>query len=203
MADQGKWSLSGEYFENCNCDVACPCLISSAAPLTTRPTRGECDVAIVFHVDKGRHGDVTLDGLNVAVVGHWPGPMGNGGGEVALYVDERASDAQTAALGGIFGGADGGPMAGFAPIIAKNLGAKKVAIKFAIDGKARSVEIPEIMHMSAEPIPTMHPSGESWVAIGHPFAPEKLALAMGGKNSTFADHGMRWDNSGKNGHYAP
>jgi len=49
----------------------------------------------------------------------------------------------------------------------------------------------------------MHPSGESWAAIGHPVAPDKLALAVGSKDSTFADHGMRWDNSGRNGHYAP
>jgi len=39
--------------------------------------------------------------------------------------------------------------------------------------------------------------------MGHPVAPDKLAFAVGAKNSTFSDHGMRWDNSGKNGHYAP
>ena len=49
----------------------------------------------------------------------------------------------------------------------------------------------------------MHPSGEAWAAIGHPIAPDKLALAVGSSGSTFTDHGMRWDNSGKNGHYAP
>ena len=32
---------------------------------------------------------------------------------------------------------------------------------------------------------------------------DRMALAMGSSGSTFADHGMRWDNSGKNGHYAP
>jgi hypothetical protein len=26
---------------------------------------------------------------------------------------------------------------------------------------------------------------------------------VGSKDSTFVDHGMLWDNSGKNGHYAP
>jgi len=26
---------------------------------------------------------------------------------------------------------------------------------------------------------------------------------VGEPGSTFSDHGMRWDNSGKNGHYAP
>ena len=59
------------------------------------------------------------------------------------------------------------------------------------------------MQMAVEPLPTMHSSGEIWAAVGHPVAPDKFALAVGGKGSTFADHGMRWDNSGKNGHYAP
>jgi hypothetical protein len=31
---------------------------------------------------------------------------------------------------------------------------------------------------------------------------DKLAMAVGEESSTFADYGMRWDNSGKNGHYA-
>jgi hypothetical protein len=57
--------------------------------------------------------------------------------------------------------------------------------------------------MAVEPIPTLHPSGEIWVAAGHPVAPDKMALAVGSPGSTFADYGMRWDNSGKNGHYAP
>ena len=36
----------------------------------------------------------------------------------------------------------------------------------------------------------------------YPVNPEKLALAVGADGNTFSDHGMRWDNSGKNGHYA-
>ena len=76
MAAQTKWQLSGDYFENCNCDVVCPCLVSPGAPLTARPSQGVCDVALVFHIDKGSYGQVSLDGLNVAVVGHTPGPMG-------------------------------------------------------------------------------------------------------------------------------
>jgi hypothetical protein len=203
MAAQSKWSLSGEYFENCNCDVVCPCLVSPSAPLTSRPTQGVCDVALIFHIGKGRYDQVTLDGLNVVVVCHTPGAMAEGNWTLAAYIDERASDEQAAALGGIFGGAEGGPMAAFAPFVSKHLGVKKVAIKFSIDGKARSVEIPRVMHMAVEPLPTMHPSGETWVAIGHPVAPDKLALAVGGKDSTYTDHWMHWDNSGKNGHYAP
>jgi hypothetical protein len=171
--------------------------------LTSRPSQGVCDVALIFHIDKGNYGQVSLDGLNVAVVGHTPGAMGDGNWTLAAYIDERADEQQTAALGAIFSGSEGGPMAAFAPLVGKHLGVKKVAIKYAISGKSRSAEIPGIMHMAVEPLPTMHSSGEIWAAVGHPVAPDKFALAVGSKGSTFADHGMRWDNSGKNGHYAP
>jgi hypothetical protein len=198
-----KWQLSGDYFENCNCDVVCPCLASAAAPLTARPTRGACDVVLVFHIDQGAYDGLSLDGLNVALAAHAPGPMGEGNWSVAAYLDERADDQQSAALGAIFTGAEGGPMAAFAPLIAIHLGVKKVPIRYTVQGKERSVEIPGIMQMAVEPAPTLHPSGESWTAIGHPVAPDRLALAVGRSGSTFADYGMRWDNSGRNGHYAP
>ena len=203
MAAQKKWQLTGDYFENCNCDVVCPCLVSTAAPLTARPSQGACDVAIAFHIDRGNYDGVPLDGLNVAVVGHVPGPMADGNWTLAAYIDERADDRQTAALGAIFGGAEGGPMAAFAPLVGKHLGVRKVPITYTVQGKTRSAEIPGVMRMSVEPLPTMHPGGEIWASVGHPIAPDRLALAMGGKDSTFTDHGMRWDNSGKNGHYAP
>src|SRR5271167_1884053 len=190
------WRLSGDYFENCNCDVVCPCLVSPSPPLTARPTQGVCDVALVFHIDRGSYDDLSLDGLNVAVMAHAPGPMAEGNWTLAAYIDERADDQQTAALGAIFGGAEGGPMSAFAPLVGTHLGAKKVAINYAINGNARSAQIPGILQMTVEPLPTMHPSGEAWAAIGHPVAPDKVALAVGSGGSTFADHG-------KNGHYAP
>src|SRR5208282_3763744 len=132
MAAQKKWRLSGDYFENCNCDVVCPCLVSASAPLTARPSQGVCDVALIFHIDKGSYDDVSLDGLNVAVIVHTPGPMADGNWTLAAYIDERADDPQTAALSAIFGGAEGGPMAAFAPLVGKHLGAQKVAINYAI-----------------------------------------------------------------------
>jgi hypothetical protein len=198
-----KWVLSGDYFENCSCDVVCPCLVSPAAPLSSSPTQGFCDVALFFHIDTGNYDGLALDGLNVAVIGHTPGPMGEGNWTIAAYIDERADDQQTAALGAIFGGAEGGPMAAFAPLISTHLGAKKVPIQYAINGAARSAQIPGVLQVAVEPLPTMHPSGEMWAALGHPVAPDKMALAVGSSGSIFADHGMRWDNSGKNGHYAP
>ena len=197
------WQISGDYFENCSCAVVCPCLISPSAQLTSKPTQGVCDVVLAFHIDKGRFGGTALDGLNVALAVHTPGAMADGKWSAAAYIDERADAKQTEALGAIFTGAAGGPMAILAPFITEHLGVKKVAINYKIDGKKRSAEIPGVLHMAVDPLPTMHPSGEMWANTGHPVSPDKLALAVGAAGSTFGDYGMRWDNSGKNGHYAP
>src|ERR1043165_7135422 len=57
MADQTQWHFSGDYFENCSCTVVCPCLVSTAAPLTARPTEGVCNVPLIFHIETGRYGE--------------------------------------------------------------------------------------------------------------------------------------------------
>src|SRR4029077_7705166 len=127
-----NWQLSGDYFENCNCNVVCPCLISPVPPLTSRPTQGVCDVALAFHIDRGSYGAVALDGLNLAMIAHTLGPMADGNWSVAIYLDERGKDRQAEALGAIFGGGEGGPMPAFAPMIANNLGVKKVPITYRV-----------------------------------------------------------------------
>jgi hypothetical protein len=129
--------------------------------------------------------------------------MGEGTWTAAAYIDERADDKQTEALGAIFTGAAGGPMAVLAPLIATNLGAKKVPIKYQVDGNKRSAEIPGVLNIAVEPLPTMRQDGAMWAATGHPVSPDRLFFAVGAQGSTFTDHGMRWDNSGRNGHYAP
>jgi len=108
MAAQAQWRLSGDYFENCSCSVVCPCLVSNAAPMTARPTEGVCNVPVVFHIERGSYDGVSLDGLNVALAIQTPGPMAEGNWSVAAYIDERADDKQTEALGAIFTGAAGG-----------------------------------------------------------------------------------------------
>jgi hypothetical protein len=56
MAAQVQWHFSGDYFENCNCSVVCPCIVSKAAPLTSRPTEGVCDLPLFFHIERGSYG---------------------------------------------------------------------------------------------------------------------------------------------------
>jgi hypothetical protein len=197
-----RWSLQGDYFENCNCDFLCPCLFAPTGPLTALPTQGYCDVLFAFHIDRGVYGSVALDGLNAVTAAHADGVMGAGGWKLAVYIDERASAPQREALGAILSGAAGGPMGALAPLIGEVISTKYVPITFTKEGKRRAVAIPNVAQMAVDGIPSMAPASEVWVAAGHPFNPEQLALATGEAGSTFTDLGMRWDNSGKNGHYA-
>jgi hypothetical protein len=159
---------------------------------------------LAIHINSGTYGGTSLDGLNAVIAAHAPdGPMSTPGWKLGLYVDERASEEQRQAIGGILSGGEGGPMAAFAPLVGEVLGVKFVPINFQIDGRRRSVEIPQIVNMSVTGVPSMTPDEVVWTAAGHPFAPDRLALATGNANSTFTDYGMRWDNSGKNGHFAP
>ena len=85
MADV-PWHLSGDYFENCSCSIVCPCLVSAAPPLASRPTEGFCNVPLIFHVESGRYGDIALDGLNILVILHAPGVMADIGHPVARAI---------------------------------------------------------------------------------------------------------------------
>jgi hypothetical protein len=67
--------------------------------------------------------------------------MADGNWTLASDIDEQADGEQTAALGPIFGGAEAGSIAAFAPLVDKHLGVKKVGIKYAINGNTQSAEI--------------------------------------------------------------
>ncbi len=203
LGDDDEWQFSGEYFENCNCDIVCPCLFSVNAPMTSQPTAGACEVAFGFHVERGQYGDVNLDGLNAAIMARTPGAMAAGDWSVALYLDERADEAQRQALQTIFTGQAGGVMGALAPLISTVLGVKAAAITFHQDGMKRSLEIPGVANLAVHAVPSVMPDKEIWAANAHPFQPEGVAMAVGDAGSTWEDYGMRWDNSGKNAHYAP
>ena len=200
MATTPRWEISGDYFENCNCDVVCPCEVSPGGPLTARPDQGVCDVLLAFHIDRGRFGDTALDGLNVLLAIHTPGPMAEGNWTGAPYLDERASPEQRKALGAIFGGAAGGPLGAVAPLITKHLEPRFVPIAIETHGKRRSAKIPGILDATVEPVPGA-PAGTSVVKRNaHPFFPETIQAY--GVRTTYTDHDFRWDNTGRNGDIA-
>lgn len=193
-----RWTLEGDYFENCSCEVLCPCLLSHAQ---AQPTEGKCDGVLAFHVDQGSCDGVDLSGLNSAVLFSARGPMANGNWTVALYLDEAASAAQRDALTKIFSGSLGGPPSVIAALTGKNLGAKAVAMRYRMDAKTRSFEIPGLVDMNVEAI-TGADDEVVWLEnVAHPVV-RRLSAARGTR-TTIRDHGFSWDNTGRNGHFAP
>ena len=193
-----NWHLKGEYFENCNCEVLCPCVVPGPP---TDPTEGHCDVGFAFHIQEGNFTSVSLNGLNFVVIAYTPGNMGAGNWTTAVYIDETADEAQREALGRILSGDLGGPVQRWIPLTTDFKGTKYCSITYTSEGQTRSVAIPEIMDFNVEGIAAGRGNEPLRLEnVGHPVN-STLTLARG-TASTYTDHGMNWDNTGKNGHYA-
>jgi hypothetical protein len=200
MAD-ARWRISGEYFEACSCDFVCPCPTSG---LTASPTKGHCDVGLVFHVDRGEHGATKLDGLNFVIVLHTPGPMIQGNWTVGVIVDERASAPQREALTAIASGQGGGPIGSLGPLVGQFGGAEVRPIKIETSGMRRSVSIPGVLDIAIEGVAGAKAAEPIYLDnVGHPAA-SRLALAKASRSHLHA-FGINWDEtSGRNnGHFAP
>ena len=197
-----RWSLKGDYFENCNCQVLCPCVVPGP-PI--EPTEGHCDVGLAFHIDGGDYygvSRVSLNGLNFVIAAHTPGVMGHGGWTTAFYVDRRADSRQREALNRILSGEIGGPMAAWMSLTTNPKETRYVDIEFRAQGMDRRVTIPGVMdfHIQGIRAGRGRRTPLRLTNTGHPVS-ATLALARG-MDCTYTDHGMEWDNTGKNGHYA-
>ncbi len=192
------WKMEGDYFEACNCDIVCPCVFLG------NPDQGECDVIVAWHIEKGHFNDTPLDGLNAVAVFHTPGNMFTGPKwKAALYLDESASKEQADALGKIFSGQAGGFFGAVAGFIGEVAGVRSVPIKFEVDGKRRTLQIPSAIDLTVEAIEGADKSKESTVSNAPMLvAPGFAAVVAKSTKNSYSDHGMKWDNSGKNGFYS-
>ena len=78
MVTESQWNLSGDYFENCNCDVVCPCLVSTNARSRRIRRKAFATWRWLSISTKANTATYRLDGLNVAMIAHTPGPFGDG-----------------------------------------------------------------------------------------------------------------------------
>lgn len=79
--------------------------------LAQAPDEDQCDGLLAWRIREGNYGDVSLDGLNVAMVASFMGNVWIGEAHDAFagfFIDERADDSQHEALQAIFGGQAGG-----------------------------------------------------------------------------------------------
>jgi hypothetical protein len=102
-----SWHVSGSYFEACNCDAICPCrTVGDRAG--GRSTHGICQFALSWDIKAGRADDVILSDLAVVLAGWYDDDEPGSPWRIALYIDEKADEAQYDSLTSIFLGRAGG-----------------------------------------------------------------------------------------------
>jgi len=99
------WEFKGRELVNCSCEYGCNCQFNAL------PDKGHCYAVAGIQIDEGHHGDTRLDGLRIAAIFKWPGPIHEGNGEAIAFVDRRADDKQREALLRIMTGQDTDPFA--------------------------------------------------------------------------------------------
>lgn len=132
------WSLKGELILNCNCTVFCPCVVSLGKH---PPTEGYCQTWGGVRIDKGNFGDEDLSGLNIGLLIEIPGLMSRGNWKVAVFIDDRASEAAHKALVDIFSGAARGTTGLFGVLVSEFLGAESQPVSYENDGDTRRLTV--------------------------------------------------------------
>jgi hypothetical protein len=52
MTEIPNWHITGDWFDNCSCAVACPCTFAQA------PDNGFCESVLFWHIRSGHYGDI-------------------------------------------------------------------------------------------------------------------------------------------------
>jgi hypothetical protein len=191
------WSIEGRYFENCSCEVVCPC----TASLALGADNDYCRAALVFHVDSGEVEGVDVSGLTVAAVAETGKYMHEGNWRLGVLMDEAASDDQAEKLGAVFSGQLGGPMEALGPLVGEQLGVERVPMEFSSEnghhkltlGDKGQLEVEDVVSFGSE-------SGEpaKVTDIFHP-AGSTLTIAKATDASGLSAFGVDLSNAGKAG----
>ena len=192
-----RWRLKGTLLIACNCDYGCPCNFNAL------PTQGKCEGHWTWHVDEGRFGDVTLDGLNFTVAVDWPGAIHEGNGEALVLVDERADDDQREAIAALVRGEAGGPWGVLARTWPTVHGPESVRYEVEIDGIRSRMRAGDKVELEMEPI--RNPVTGAEVTPGA-VLPEGIVFKRGDFASSKAfrvNDGIAFDHPGKYAAVAP
>lgn len=193
------WSIEGTYFENCNCDFACPCTVTS---LASHATQDRCQILVAYHVTRGQIEGVDVAGRTIALIGDAPAQMLQGNWRVGLIIDDKASQEQADKLAGVFSGKMGGPPSHLSTLFGQMLGIERNPIEYRDDGHkhhlnvgddiAVTVEdyVPEGMSEPTRLVGVMHPSNTT-LTIARPTSSRVKAF------------GMEFRNAGKSAFSAP
>ena len=147
------WSMEGQLFETCNCDLICPC---SAYPFAGADY-DRCLTVYGFRIDSGQIEGVDVAGTIMAIAFDAPKYFLEGNWRIGLLVDANASDEQAAKLTALFTGELGGPVAALSSMISENLGVQRVPMQYSVQSGTRVLTVGNLGRLA---ITELVPSGE-------------------------------------------
>ncbi len=165
------WQFEGTYFENCSCDMICPCSYSN---FTLPADYDRCHALLAFHIDAGNVDGVRMDGLGFGMFVDTPPVMADGNWRIGLFLDAAASPEQADKLGAVLSGSLGGPPAMLGPLIGEMLGVETVPFDYADDGRHHRVRIGDGIDIEVE----------DYVPPGSEAAPVQLRNTVHPANTT-------------------
>ena len=177
------WEFKGRELVNCTCEYGCNCQFNAL------PDKGHCYAVAGIQIDEGRHGDTPLDGLTIAALFKWPGPIHEGHGEALAFVDKRADAAQRDALLKIMTGQDTDPFATVFAVFAATIETMHepvvADIDFEVDveGRRGHLSIDGYVEMRGEPIRNKATGKESRAQIRIPDGFEYEVAEIGSASS--------------------
>ncbi len=190
------WEIQARSLTSCNCDAGCPCQFGSL------PTHGQCESVVGLAIDKGRFGDVSLDGTKAAAVVWWPKAIHQGGGKAQIVIDEGASEEQRQALLTILSGGETEPGATIFNVFASTYAEvfdplfRPIDIDVDVDGRHGHVRVDGLIDTSAEPLRNPVTAEEERARIDMPHGFEyRIAEVALGRSKTADPIAFAFENS--------
>ena len=176
------YDIEGRLLEVCTCNVLCPCWVGED------PDGGTCDSALAWHIDGGTIEGVDVAGLTLALSVHIPGNvLVAKSWQAAVFVDERATAEQEAAMLKLFTGQLGGAVADLAGLIGEVMSVERAPITFTVDGGKGRLAIGEVA--DADLVPFVGATGEQTVLSGTVFSTIPGSPVFASKSTRFTRDG--------------
>ena len=188
------WSVSGSYYEVCNCEAICPCRRHGARK-GGRSTYSTCDFALSWSILDGSAGSVDLAGLSVVMAGSFCIDEPGVPWRVILYMDERGGPEQQQALTDIFLGRAGGTtLRNFALAIGEVYAVRQAQIELQHVPDQESILIERyVMAKTARPV-----SSDAPVSCGIP-GHDRPGQEIIAESFQVDDGALHWSISGRCG----
>ena len=190
------YDLEGTLLEACSCGVLCPCWIGED------PDGVTCDAFVAYHFDKGVIRGVDVSGLSITNVAHIPGNVLQGNWRVAVFIDERATEDQMAAILEAYTGKLGGPLADLAGLIGEVVDVQRAPIRHEVKGGHGILQVGDNA-VSAEMEPFIGADGSTKTTLRDsvfstvPGSPAYVAKASYNRVN-LPQYGMVWSFEGRN-----